>query len=117
VLVAVERNADTSLDALGDWLLYDYFGERMPGSPLPVAVAFTPRPKEPWWPAAAPEVEGVGDRLFVVVFTETDPREAWDDHFAKLGDEIEAAGVGRVLIAAPFVPCVVGTDTYVGQLW
>jgi len=41
----------------------------------------------------------------------------WDEHFAKIGDEIHAAGVGRVLIAAPFIPCVVGTDTYTDQLW
>jgi hypothetical protein len=117
VLVAVERSADTTLDALGDWLFDEYLGSHMPGSPLPIAVAFTPRPKEPWWPAAAPEVEGVGDRLFVVCFTETDPRQVWDEHFAKLGDEIAAAGAGRVLIAAPFVPCVVGTNTHVDQLW
>jgi hypothetical protein len=41
----------------------------------------------------------------------------WDDHFAGLGKEIEAAGVGRVLLAAPFVPCVIGTDTHADQLW
>lgn len=117
VLVAVERTPTTSLEALGSWLLDDYLGARMPGSPLPIAVAFTPRPKEPWWPAAAPEVDGVGDRLMVIVFTEVDPREVWDEHFAKIGDEIDAAGVGRVLIAAPFIPCVVGTDTYADQLW
>ena len=86
-------------------------------APLPMAVAFTPRPKEPWWPAAAPEVEGVGDRLFVVCFTETDPRDVWDEHFAGLDKELDAAGVGRVLLAAPFVPCVVGTDTHADQLW
>jgi hypothetical protein len=94
-----------------------YFGGRMAGTSLAMAVAFTPRPKEPWWPAAAPEVEGVGDRLFVVCFTETDPTEVWDALFAGLGQELEAAGVGRVLLAAPFVPCVVGTDTHADALW
>ena len=53
VLVAVERAADTSLDALGDWLMDDYFAARMAGTPLAMAVAFTPRPKEPWWPASS----------------------------------------------------------------
>jgi len=117
VLVAVERTGETSLEALGDWLMDGYFADRMRGSALPMAVAFTPRPKEPWWPAAAPEVEGVGDRLFVVCFTETDPVEVWDEHFANLGKEIEDAGVGRVLLAAPFIPCIIGTDTHADHLW
>ena len=62
-------------------------------------------------------MEGVGDRLFVVCFVEADPRHMWDTHFAALGTAIEAAGVGRVLLAAPFIPCVVGTDTHADTLW
>ena len=62
-------------------------------------------------------MEGVGDRLFVVCFTETDPRDTWNEHFAGLGKELDAAGVGRVLLAAPFLPCVVGTDTHADALW
>ena len=73
VLVAVERRPDTSLDALGDWLLDDYFGRHVRVTAPDARSVFTPRPKEPWWPAAAPEVEGVGDRLVVIVFTEIDP--------------------------------------------
>jgi hypothetical protein len=117
VLLVVERTPDTSLEALGHWLLDEHLGPRLAGSAVAMAVAFTPRPKEPWWPAAAPEVEGVGDRLFVTCFTETDPRDCWDSHFVGLGDALAASGRGRLLLAAPFVPCVVGTDTYVDQLW
>jgi hypothetical protein len=40
----------------------------------------------------------------------------WEEHFAGLGEEIAAAGLGRVELVAPFVPTVPGTDTYVDQL-
>jgi hypothetical protein len=117
VLLVVERAPDVTLDGLGDWLLDGYIGTRLAGSPIALAAAFTPRPKEPWWPDAYPEVVGVGERLFVVCFLEQDPRDAWDAHFAGLGESMRDAQVGRVLLAAPFIPCVVGTDAYVDDLW
>lgn len=117
VLLVVERTADTTLDALGDALLDDVLAPRFAGSPIALATAFTPRPKEPWWPAAYPEVEGVGQRLFVVCFTDTGPRECWDSHFAGLGNAIASTDRGHVLLAAPFVPCHVGTDSYADTLW
>lgn len=117
VLLVAERDAATPLDDLGRWLLDGQLATAMPGSPLALAAAFTPRPKEPWWPASAPEVDGVGDRLFVCCFLETDPRDCWAELFAGLGAAAEGSGCGRVLLAAPFIPCVVGTDTYVDQLW
>lgn len=110
VLLVVERAATTSLTELGDRLLDTLLGPRLAGSPVALAVACTPRPKEPWWPAAYPEVAGVGERLFVVAFTDTDPRDCWDTHFADVGDALAASGHGRLLLAAPFVPAAVGTD-------
>jgi len=110
VLLVVERAPDSPLAALGDWLLDAHLGSRLGGSPVALAVAFTPRPKEPWWPAAYPDVAGVGERLFVVCFTDTDPRACWDSHFAGIGDALATSGHGRVLLAAPFVPAAVGTD-------
>ena len=41
------------------------------------APMFTPRPKEPWWPAAAPEVPGVGERVFVTFFLEDRRARGW----------------------------------------
>jgi hypothetical protein len=117
VLVVAERDDAVSLDDLGSALLDDVVGGRLSGSPIAMAVAFTPRPKEPWWPAAAPEVEGVGDRVFAVCFLETDPRDCWDEAFKGLGEALAASGAGRARLVAPFVATVPGTDTYVDQLW
>jgi hypothetical protein len=117
VLVIAERAADTTVAALGDVLLDTLLGPQMAGSPLALVTAFAPRPKEAWWPAAYPQVEGVGDRLFLVCFTDTDPRAGWDSHFAGLGDALAASGAGRVLLAAPFVPASAGTPTDPAALW
>jgi hypothetical protein len=78
------------------------------------AIAFAPRPKEPWWPPAAPEVEGVGDRLMVACFLEDDPASCWDGLFAPLAAEISS--VGELLFAGPFIPTGVGTDRYCDEL-
>jgi hypothetical protein len=32
-------------------------------------------------------------------------------------EQVEASGIADVLLAAPFFKTVVGTDTYVDQLW
>ena len=91
--------------------------KRFDGSPVAIGAMFSPRPKEPWWPAAAPEVPGVGERVFVTFFVETDVREAFDPWFATLGDDLAATGRARALLVAPFIPTIPGTDTYIDQLW
>lgn len=116
VLVVVERT-DGSTTELGEWLLAEHLGPRLPGSPVALALTCAPRPKEPWWPAAYPEVEGVGERLFVLAFTDGDPRDAWDSHFAGLGHALAASGRGRLLLAAPFAPRPVGTRVDPAALW
>ncbi|OBJ90919.1 hypothetical protein [Mycobacterium asiaticum] len=108
VWLVLERAPEVSLDALGDWLFGAYAGDRWAGSAVASAIGFAPRPKEPWWPPAAPEVAGVGERLMVACFLEDDPAAGWDRAFAPLADAV--TGVGRVLFAGPFRPTVVGTD-------
>jgi hypothetical protein len=78
---------------------------------------FTPRPKEPWWPAAAPEVPGVGERVFITLFLEDDVRALWDAQFAGLGQRLAATGRCRTLMVAPFIPTIPGTDIYTDQLF
>ena len=87
----------------------------MRGSPVAMGLAFQPQPlpgdKQPYMK----DVEGVDDRLTVLWFTEGDPRDAWD-LFAGAGKAVEASGLGRVELMAPFLPTIVGTDTYVDEL-
>jgi hypothetical protein len=116
VLLWTERAPGTSLDGLRAWLA----GEALPGlvekSPVAMALLFTPKPKASWWPKAAPEVPGVGERILVACFVEEDPVACFEPRFASVGPEIDAAGRGRTLLVAPFVPVVPGEDPPVDEL-
>jgi hypothetical protein len=110
VLAWTERRPNVSIDAYRDWLA----GEWLPGwlekSPVAMALCFVPKPKPGWWPPAAPEVPGLGERILVACFTEQAPADCFDARFAPLGPALDAGGLGRTLFVAPFVPVVPGTD-------
>ena len=77
------------------------------------------RPKPPPGAPGGPPLGAPGgstDRLVQLAFIEGDPRPAWDA-FRAYAKAIEAGGKGKVSFAAPYVKTVVGTDTYVDQIW
>jgi hypothetical protein len=113
----LERAPDVALDEVRDWVLGEHLPRVLADAPVASTLAFTPMPKASWWPAAAPEVPGVGDRLVLVHFLEADPRECWAPHFVDLGKTIDASGKARTLLVAPFIPTAPGTDRYCDQLW
>lgn len=59
---------------------------------------------------------GDENRILQLCFLNTEPSQCWDA-FRLYGEEIDRGGVGRVTFAAPFLPTVIGTDTYVDELW
>jgi hypothetical protein len=59
---------------------------------------------------------GTDDRLVQLAFVEGAPDDAWD-WFRSYADAIDCTGRGTVTFAAPFFAAVVGTDTYLDELW
>ena len=110
VLAWVERGPGQSLESLRDALVRDALPGVMEKSPIAQALCFTPLPKADWWPKAAPEVPGVGERVLVACFVECDPLDVWGESFADLPTALESRGCGRTLFVAPFVPVVPGVD-------
>ena len=110
VLAWVERKPECSLEALRDALVGETLPRFLEKSPTAQALCFTPLPKAAWWPKAAPEVPGVGDRILIALFSDVDPLEAWSDHYAGLLERLEASRRARALFIAPFVPVVPGVD-------
>jgi hypothetical protein len=85
------------------------------GGPLAMALAFTPQPLGAT--GDVPRIGGpyaAGRALTVLWFLETDPRTCWSRFPAHAGTYAEIGG--RLVFSAPFVPTIVGTDTYVDQL-
>ncbi len=116
VLAWVERRPEQSLETLRDALLQDALPGLVEKSPIAQALCFTPLPKADWWPKAAPEVPGVGERVLVVCFVESDPLDVWDECFAGLPSALESGNRGRTLFVAPFVPVVPGVDPDLAEL-
>ncbi|HYZ99171.1 MAG TPA: hypothetical protein VE575_10510 [Acidimicrobiales bacterium] len=59
---------------------------------------------------------GTPERLVQLCFLDTEPAGLWE-RFRRYAAAVDAGGHGRVTFAAPFVPTVVGTDTYADELW
>jgi hypothetical protein len=116
VLVWTERRPDIPLPALGGWLMRELLPGVVEKSPIAMVLCFTPKSKAPWWPKAAPEVPGVGERILLACFTEDDPVACFEQRFAGLGAAIDAGGRARTLLVAPFAPLVPGVDPPVGEL-
>ncbi len=59
---------------------------------------------------------GGPDRHLQFFFLDEDPQSHWQ-RFRDYADELEQSASGHVVFAAPFIPTIVGTDTYTDQLW
>jgi hypothetical protein len=116
VLAWLQRHPERSLEAFRDDLVGEVLPNLLESSPIAMALCFTPLPKADWWPKAAPDAPGVGEWVLVASFVECDPLEIWDDRFARLGELVEAGGLGRTIFVAPFVAIVPGEDPKIEDL-
>ena len=117
VMTVVDRGDDVAIGQIASRLLSELLPGAQDGTPIAMSLVFAPRPLPPNWPKDAPTVPGVGRRLVVLSFLETDPRECWTGHFDRLGGDIEASANAQVAWVSPFVPVVPGTDRYTDELW
>jgi hypothetical protein len=105
----IERTPHTPLTALRDWLLGTYAPKTLPGSGASHALVFGLRPKPDWWPASAPQPPGIGERLLLLLALDAAPDPAFAPLAAALEAGLAESGVGRLLLAAPFVRRPPGT--------
>lgn len=59
---------------------------------------------------------GTDDRLVQLCFLTGPPEAAWPA-VRRYAEALAGSGAGSVTFAAPFLPTIVGTDTYTGELW
>ena len=116
VLEVVDAAPDRDRDALLAWLRDEHVPGRLAGSDAAMCLVFEPRPLPGDRMSYVQDVPGIERRLTLLWLTETDPRDCWAATFAGAGDAIASAGQGRIELAAPFVPTVPGTNTYVDEL-
>jgi hypothetical protein len=114
-LVVEVVDATDDRDRLERWLRDEYLPGRLAGSPIAMTLLFAPKPLPPDKMAYVEDVPGLDRRLTLLSFTEVPPEECVDA-WQGLGEAVDASGLGRVELAAPFYPTLPGTDTYVDQL-
>lgn len=98
------------------WLIEEYLpGVVSPAGAATSAMVFRTNPPDsrlrPDVLVGLARVAGNGGRLTVLWFLEQHPSTTWAQTFGRLGDEVAVTG-GSVTLLAPFVPSVMGTDTY-----
>lgn len=84
-------------------------------SPVAAATSWTPVPQR-GAPMDIPVVEDP-DRLRTHLFFLDVDALRTSHRFERLGWDLEASGLGRVVFASPWLPTIVGTDIYTDELW
>ena len=103
--------------AVDAWYREEYLPSLLPGTPAASVLAFTPVPLLIDAPGDVPRQEAGAERFLQLWFLDDHPAGSWEALFAGQSAALEGAGLGRLLWASPFIPTVVGTDTYTDQLW
>jgi hypothetical protein len=116
-LLWTERHPSVSLGAYRAWLETQLLPGALEKTELALALLLAPKAKPDFWPKAAPEVPGVGERILIACFTEAPPAQCFEKRIAPLGGAISAGGRGRLLFAAPFVPTKPGVDPALDEIY
>ncbi|MDX2939499.1 hypothetical protein [Streptomyces ipomoeae] len=116
VLEVVDAEGPAERAELLEWLRSRHLPKRLAASPTAMVTVFRPTPLPLDRMSYVKQVEAVDTRLTLLWFLQTDPRDCWEPHFADLGEAVNASGLGRVELLAPFIPTIPGTDTYVDRL-
>jgi hypothetical protein len=89
----------------------------MPGTDADLVAAFTPIALEVDAPGDVPREAANDNRTVLLWFLNTPPEVAWEPVIAEHRRRLEESGKGTVVAALPFIPTIVGTDTYTDKLW
>jgi hypothetical protein len=107
---------DSRVDMVASFGVLDTEAARARNAPPSASPTDAPTaPGQPGGPSLG-SAGGSDDRIVQLAFVEGAPDDAWD-WFRSYADAIELTGHGTVTFAAPFFAAVVGTDTYLDELW
>jgi hypothetical protein len=115
VSVAVRRAPGVAADALDVWWRERALPTFLAGTPIASATSWRPVPQR-GAPMDIPVVEEPERLRMHLFFTDVDVLRTWH-RFETLAREIASSKLGEVVFASPWLPTVVGTDTYTDELW
>jgi hypothetical protein len=115
VSMALQRADGVEQEAVDEWLARNV-PSLLADSPIASISGWAPLPLLDSAPSFVPRDPDADKRTMQLYFLEDDPRSQWD-RFQQWAKQIDASGVATVVYAAPWIPTVIGTDTYTDQLW
>ena len=115
--IHIDRAEGVGTKDLDAWLEGDgrsaLLGE---GSPVDQALSWRPIIPDREGPMDLGSGPGGKERSLLMCFLDRPADAAWS-HLSNFGESLESAGIGTVVLAAPFTPAIPGTDTYCDQLF
>ena len=116
VLMLSERPEGVTREAREAWLVDEHLPSTLPGSSVGVCLSLDLLQLPESSPAYVPPDEGADRRGLEIYFLDETPDAVWQREFAGFGEAQERAGMGRVSMAAGFLPTLPGTDRFVDQV-
>ncbi len=120
VVVALDRTESTSEEELQSFLRDEALPALHKDSPVAIAASWKPVPMAGGSSSGAPmdlgTPSGGEERTLQMFFCDEEPAGMWA-RVQAYTTAVEASGKAEVVFAGPFIPTVVGTDTYVDELW
>jgi len=116
VSVALDRNEGVTEDDLIAWLDTEALPNLLEGSTIACASSWKPEPRTGDVPMDLGTTPGTEARQLQVMFVDDRPETAWDDIVA-YSEAIAGSGLATMRWASPFIPTIIGTDTYTDELW
>lgn len=114
VVEVIEPDAGLDRETLVERLRDDIVPAELEGSPCAAALGFMPEPLPPTNVPRVQSVPGAGRNITLLWFLQADPRTCWSKFTAH--SELYRDLGATLVFAAPFVPTIPGTDTYVSEL-
>ena len=106
-----------SNEDLWAWLRNEHLPALLPGTDADLVGGLHPDRPRGRRPGDVPREAARDNRTVLLWFLNTPPEVAWEPVIAEHRRQLEAAGKGTVVAALPFIPTIVGTDTYTDKLW
>ncbi|MDX2381490.1 MAG: hypothetical protein QNM02_17230 [Acidimicrobiia bacterium] len=117
VVTAGELNADATLDDLDRWMDTTWSTRAFASAWGPEVVGTSTLLPLPGDAPGVPGVAGSDRRFLQLHFLDHDPEVDWPDGYGRWGADFEVSGLGTHIWTAPYIPTVMGTDTYTDELW
>ena len=120
VSIHVDRSEGIKHPAFDEWFA-DEGADLLLGGGSPFAIVSSwrpiiPRGEEGSSPMKLGSGPGTPSRSAQLIFSDAAPASHWEQ-IRTYCDAIESSGLATVSLAAPFIPTIVGTDTFTDELW